>query len=38
MNPDLCIIVSNFMKAIPQNGDFDSLNTQMQASVNNGHE
>ena len=37
MNHDLCIIVSNFMKAIPQNGDFD-LDTQMQVSVNNGHE
>ena len=24
------------MKAIPQNGDFDSLDTQMQVSVNNG--
>ena len=38
MNHDLCIIISNFMKAIPQNGDFDSLDTQMQVSVNNGHE
>ena len=38
MNHDLCMIVSNFMKAIPQNGDFDSLDTQMQVSVNNGHE
>ena len=38
MNHDLCIIMSNFMKAIPQNGDFDSLDTQMQVSVNNGHE
>ena len=38
MNHDLCIIVINFMKAIPQNGDFDSLDTQMQVSVNNGHE
>ena len=34
MNHDLCMIVSNFMKAIPQNGDFDSLDTQMQVSVN----
>ena len=37
MNPDLHIIVSDFIKAIPQNGDFDSLDTQMQASVNDGH-
>ena len=38
MNHDLCIIISNFMKDIPQNGDFDSLDTQMQVSLNNGHE
>ena len=38
MNHDLCIIISNFMKAIPQNEDFDSLDTQMQVSLNNGHE